>query len=432
MKFALMSFKTVLFCFLWMTCLLLINIICGPSVCLTTDVVALAAQPLPADVDEGVKQLTSIQKAKHSHEKKLHVIEGKKLELLGELERLDREMNFLHEVLEQKKQAKESNLSLLKQIESEYNKKKKLAEELKKHAKVRLKAFWSANQTGILNVLFGARTIPELLSKEMYMRYLLQKDRNLLSDYLHEMQQLGMTQKKLGQETSLLKQTEKEIQQQASALEQKLKQKKNLLASLSSDAARQQKIIAELEEAEARLQKMMVSLVSAKRDVDSPKSTAMVGRSSATAGLNTHSVEQSSASASAGFAAQKGRLPWPAVGRVFRPKDVASRCILIAIPLGTEVKAVYEGQVVYSGSLTGYGNAVILDHGEGYYSMTAQCMRVLKQVNDKVFEGENICTSGSGPWIGEGIYFEIRNAKGQEDPLSWLNMRSIVAFQNAR
>lgn len=414
-----------------MTCLLPVDMFGGLPLCLTTDAVALANETPPVNLSGGLEQLKSIQKAKDSHENKLHVIEGKKLELLEELERLDREMNFLYGVLEQKKQAKESNLNLLQQIESEYNKKKKSADNLKNHAKVRLKAFWNAGQTGMLNVLFGSRTIPELLSKEMYMRYLVQKDRDLLNDYRKEMQQLRMTQKRLGQETSLLKQTEKDIQQQASALERKLKQKKNLLASLSSDEARQQKMIAELEEAESRLQKMMASVVSIKKDTDSQRAAAMVGGASAPAGLDAFIAGQPSA-ARTGFAGQKGRLTWPAMGRVFRPKGVASRCILIELPLGAEVKAVYEGQVVYSGTLTGYGNAVILDHGDGYYTMTAQCMRVLKQVNDEVFEGENICTSGSGPWISEGIYFEIRNTNGQEDALSWLDARSIAAFQKGR
>lgn len=425
-----------------MTCLLFVNIFGGLPIGLTIDTVALAAQTLPANVNSGMEQLKSIQKAKDSHEDKLHAIEGKKLEILGELERLDREMNFIYGVLEQKKQAKEANLNLLQQIDNEYNKKKKLADNLKKHAKVRLKAFWNAGQTGMLNVLFGSRTVPELLSKEMYMRYLMQKDRTLLSDYRKEMQQLRMTQKRLDQETSLLKQTEKEIQQQAVALERKLKQKKNLLAGLSSDEARLQKMIAELEEAEFRLQRMMVSMASTKKDAENRQSPVTVDGSVTPAGFDTSfaghlsgpaaRVASSSDAAKGGFAGQKGRLAWPAMGRVFRPKGVASRCILIDLPLGAEVKAVYEGQVVYSGALTGYGNAVILDHGDGYYTMTAQCMRVLKQVNDKVFEGENICTSGSGPWIAEGIYFEIRNANGQEDALSWLDARSIAAFQKGR
>jgi septal ring factor EnvC (AmiA/AmiB activator) len=424
-------FTTVLFCFLWMTCPLPLNIFGGLPVCLTDNGIVFAAQTLTANVSGGMEQLKSIQKAKDSHEDKLHAIEGKKLELLGELERLDREMNFLYGVLEQKKQAKESNINLLQQIESEYNKKKRSADNLKKHAQVRLKAFWNASQTGMLNVLFGSRTVPELLSKEMYLRYFLQKDRELLSDYRKEMAQLRQTQKRLGQETSLLKQTEKDIQQQAAALERKLRQKKNLLAGLSSDEVKQKKMIAELEEAESRLQKMMASVVSAKKDADSQKPSAVPGGASAPSGLHAPLAGHPSV-AGTGFAGQRGRLAWPAMGRVFRPKGVASHCILIELPIGAEVKAVYEGQVVYSGSLTGYGNAVILDHGDGYYTMTAQCMRILKQINDKVFEGENICTSGGGPWIAEGIYFEIRDANGQEDALSWLDARSIAAFQKGR
>lgn len=398
---------------------------------------AYAAQALPTDVDSASERLKSIQKAKDAHADKLQTIEGKKIELLEELTRLDSELNFIYNVLEQKRLAKESNLNLLQQIESEYNQKKTSAEALKKQIKIRLKAFWHNSQTGILNVLFSSRTFAELLSKDMYLRCLIQKDRALLNSYQKDMQQLRMTKKRLEQETDLLNQTEKDIKQQSIALAKKLEQKKKMLASLSSDEMRQRKMLEELEEAESRLRQMMASMVYGKTNRDTKETGASIASSAVlshdtTMGQLSDPTTKKNPSANStklGFLSRKGRLSWPAVGRIFRPKGVSSRCLLIELPMGAEVKAVHEGEVVYSGILTGYGNSVIIDHGDGFYTMTAQCMRLLKKVNDKVLEGENICTSGSGPWIAEGIYFEIRNVNGQEDALAWLDLRYVKTFQ---
>jgi murein DD-endopeptidase MepM/ murein hydrolase activator NlpD len=89
----------------------------------------------------------------------------------------------------------------------------------------------------------------------------------------------------------------------------------------------------------------------------------------------------------AGFGMLRGRLPWPAAGRVVstfgeqvHPR-FGTRTFKNGIDIdageGTEIMAVYGGYVVYTGWFKGYGNLIILDHGNDYYTLYAHVADIL-------------------------------------------------------
>jgi septal ring factor EnvC (AmiA/AmiB activator) len=61
------------------------------------------------------------------------------------------------------------------------------------------------------------------------------------------------------------------------------------------------------------------------------------------------------------------------------------------------------------------------------FSLVSQGAQFFKTVGQEVTEGDIIGLTGGGPWIQEGIYFEIRHEEQQEDPLEWLDPRTIEA-----
>lgn len=88
---------------------------------------------------------------------------------------------------------------------------------------------------------------------------------------------------------------------------------------------------------------------------------------------------------------------------------------------GTPVRAVHHGKVAVAGSLPGLGPAVVLDHGDNYYTVYAGCARLKVREGRDVKEGEEIATSGDGsPLFGPGLYFEIRHFTDAVDPRSWI------------
>lgn len=93
---------------------------------------------------------------------------------------------------------------------------------------------------------------------------------------------------------------------------------------------------------------------------------------------------------------------------------------MIAAPLGTPVRAVSYGRVVFADWLPHFGLLVIIDHGDGYMSIYAHNQSVYARVGDWVQMGETIATLGdSGGQNQPALYFEIRHRNVALSPREW-------------
>ena len=124
----------------------------------------------------------------------------------------------------------------------------------------------------------------------------------------------------------------------------------------------------------------------------------------------------------------KKGLRWPLRGSVMarfgtdRPEGGTWRGILIKANDGATVQAVGGGSVVYANWLRGFGNLLIVDHGEQYLSVYAYNQSLLKQVGDAVRPGDTIALAGStGGQVDSALYFEIRHRGAAIDPLMFLS-----------
>jgi len=130
------------------------------------------------------------------------------------------------------------------------------------------------------------------------------------------------------------------------------------------------------------------------------------------------------------FARLRGQLRLPVrgtvSGRFGRPRDGGGqwRGLFIRSDSGSQVKAIARGRVVFSEWMRGFGNLLIIDHGDAYLSIYGNNDSLLKQVGQAVNGGETIATVGNtGGNAESGLYFEIRH-KGQPiDPMSWATLK---------
>ena len=98
--------------------------------------------------------------------------------------------------------------------------------------------------------------------------------------------------------------------------------------------------------------------------------------------------------------------------------------LFIRAPEGSEVRAVAAGRVVYADWLRGFGNLLIVDHGNQYITIYGNNQAVLKQAGDLVKAGEVIASAGnSGGNEQSGLYFEMRHQGRAFDPLGWVTTR---------
>ena len=137
------------------------------------------------------------------------------------------------------------------------------------------------------------------------------------------------------------------------------------------------------------------------------------------------------ADSSGGIRPWKGVLDWPArgtlvetFGRHRHPKFDAwtfSNGIALSVPAGTTVRAVYAGRAIYAQWLAEYGNLVILDHGDGVFTLYAWLQSVGVPAGASVAAGAAVGAAGWGPGHDEpGLYFEVRDHQKANDPVAWL------------
>ena len=128
------------------------------------------------------------------------------------------------------------------------------------------------------------------------------------------------------------------------------------------------------------------------------------------------------------FSGLKGSLRLPVAGELMNrfgaPREgggVNWKGLFIRAAGGTVVKAIAAGQVVFSEWLRGFGNLIIVDHGEGYMSLYSNNESLYKQVGERVQPGDAIATVGnSGGQPDTGLYFEMRHQSRPVNPLLWM------------
>ncbi len=133
---------------------------------------------------------------------------------------------------------------------------------------------------------------------------------------------------------------------------------------------------------------------------------------------------------SGSFRQLKGRLRLPVIGELMnrfggqrQDSGLSWKGLFIAAKPGREVKAVAGGRVVYADWLRGFGNLLILDHGDGYMSLYGNNESLLKQVGEETRAGDTIAATGnSGGNPDSGLYFELRFQGKPFDPIPWVTL----------
>ncbi len=127
-----------------------------------------------------------------------------------------------------------------------------------------------------------------------------------------------------------------------------------------------------------------------------------------------------------GLSKLKRKLKWPVSGKIrhrFGTQKhgyIKWKGVLKTAPIGEQVKVIYDGSVIFSDWLKGYGLVTIVDHGKGYMSLYGHNQTLLKQVGDYVEKGETISLVGqSGGQPQPGLYFEIRHVGKAVNPKLW-------------
>ena len=127
----------------------------------------------------------------------------------------------------------------------------------------------------------------------------------------------------------------------------------------------------------------------------------------------------------------KGQLPSPVKGTIVQDFGLVTdekykirlshKGWRIAATAGTKVAAVFDGKVLFADWVEGYGQTVVLDHGDHYYSVYSHITHVKAKTGDTLKKGQPFAAVGAAVnGYGDGIYFEIRHFSEPENPGNWI------------
>jgi septal ring factor EnvC (AmiA/AmiB activator) len=272
----------------------------------------------------------------------------------------------------------------------------------------RLAALYKLNWLGKFHVLASAESLQELFQRKNAIEHILAYDEKVISELIDNRLRLETVRSSLVKHRNEKRQRADAYQKQIGQMAVERKQRSDLLAHVRREKSAQEAAIESLKRAAQDLDEKIKNL----------------GRRSASAPAEEYpSVKP--------FRAYKGLLKMPVKGKIVSlfGKFKNTRYDVLNFRSGIEIQtdrgepitAVYAGKILYADWFKGYGNMIIIDHGDNYYTVYAHIEEAFKSTGDAVESGEVIATVGdTGSITGPKLYFEVRHHGKPLDPMQWL------------
>jgi len=391
------------------------------------------------DTAKASRQLEQLRKEIKEFENKIAASRTREKDLLDELADYEKEINLRRKLINQLKQEVRSAQRSLKQVQSDLaeidndisqilqdslrtsNERESLAALVMRRAVYAYKY----QKRDVLKALLLSQSVVQMLTRQKYLKRIAEVDRL----NLERLDRKNMELRQLRQQLSTRKVAKSnrlaeyqriadyknkmldEEQSETQLLAKRRKEREDLLNKVKKDQALLRQQLTEKKLAAQRVENFIKTL-EAERE-------ALPERP-----LVTWAPEVP-------FRNLKGKMNWPTSGKVVtkfglqrnQQFDTVTENpgIEIEAPEGDPVYAVCTGQVTKITWLRGYGNTIIIDHQEGYYTVYAHLGDINVREGQVVLAGEYIGTIGqTGTLSGPRLHFEIWAKREKQDPLTWL------------
>lgn len=269
-----------------------------------------------------------------------------------------------------------------------------------------------------MKLLLNGQNPGEVARNLEYYGYIGRARAELIRQHRESLARLRELQDKVRQQNDTLGQVRQDRVSQKKTLETEKGERQQVLYKLSEQIRQQRKEIDTLVRDEKRLARLIDKL--ARLSAAKPAPAAKPGQK----------VDKVADASLAGldFNRLKGKLALPVAGEILHKFGTnrdgggpAWKGVFIRARQGTEVRAVGSGKVAFADWLRGFGNLLIVDHGEGFLSLYSNNESLYKQPGEPVRAGDVVAAVGAtGGQDEPGLYFELRHQGKPFDPLSWV------------
>ena len=400
----------------------------------------------PAMADERAdarKQIEAARKDVAELQKLLKQIEQEKSSVQKQLQTTESEMGELEKQVDSLQQEIDRSEAELDRLNDEKTTLEGARLEQQRLIGIQARAAYQSGRQEYLKLLLNQQN-PEKFSRTLtYYDYLSKARFEQVEDFNETLSQLANVEAGIQAQQAELAEQQEGLQQRRAQLADVRKERQLALAKLDKDlSSRDQKLKARQQE-QAQLERVLKTieetLARQAREAEQQRQRELALAREEQA--RQQQADRSSSSPATGpvvssaggnfggpFAKAKGKLPWPVDGRLVarygtpRGGDARTKWdgVLIGASVGSQVRAVHGGRVVFADWLRGAGLLVILDHGNGYLSLYGHNQSLLRDAGDIVKAGDPIATVGtSGGQEAAALYFAIRQQGRPTDPAQW-------------
>ncbi|SPQ00439.1 putative Peptidase M23B [Candidatus Sulfobium mesophilum] len=353
------------------------------------------------------EEYKKIQQKMSEQKKKLRETQERESSILNDLEGVNMKLGKIEAELNRHRKDLRSTETEISAVTSDIENMNSVLSKQKEWLKRKLMVMQKFGYSGdMLTLLMSAEDISQMMRIWKYLENIALYEHRVIGDYRETLSRYNEKYERL----RVLKVQLKANAERVTAMEQQLAEQKRskvlILSSVRREKASQQKMLAELKEASKRILDLIEK---------SSKTDTYTG-------------------AAAGFTRLKGKLPWPAEGRIAVPygaqKDpefstpIFRNGVHIQTSSNSEARTVSEGKVIFAEWFKGFGQLVIVNHGNGYHTLYGNLSEIFSHVGDIIRESQVIGRVGtSGILNAPGLYFEIRYKGKPLDPAQWLRHR---------
>lgn len=352
-------------------------------------------------IDQQIKsvkdEINNLQKKESGYLETLHKIEKLLRDTGKELQVIERDLE-----LAQKE---------IKQGEDELIFEKRMLKEKTQLLENRLREIYKRRLTGYLEILFNSESFSDFLTRFRYIKNILSLDAEVINDIRQQMKKIEDDKINLENREEILSLLKREVEKGKENIEFSIKAKKSIINKLNSQKEVYLKSLKELEQSSLEI-KNIIERIYKQQEEDSKR-------------LTQKEVPAIT------LKPKKGILALPVQGKLIsvygRHKNTDFNTytfnsgIDISAPLGQVVRAAGSGEVIYTGSIKGYGQIIIIDHGGRVTTLYAHLSKILIDIGDKVKKEQIVGQVGdSGGVSSTRLHFEVRVEGKPTDPMNWL------------
>ncbi len=356
-------------------------------------------------------------------QQKLNETNSQKEEAQSEVEQLDRELATVQAQLTQINNKLEQTTARLEESQKELEEATKVKDEQYETLKKRIRVMYEYGDSGYLEVILGAESFSDFLTRIEYANRFITHDNELLAEYTEAERIINENVASIAADKKEIEDLKAQQVTKQQELDAKIIQKTAVVKQLNSNAATYEAQIADLEEQDQYVKEL----------IQKAQKAAEEAQKAAQAAQQSTTISNGNAGKVYSSDGKKYQYPVPAYAG-YTPNDTYGyrtspisgsgefhSGLDLKATLNTDVVAAESGTVIYSGWRGGYGKCVIIDHGDGYSTLYAHNNVLYVSVGQQVSRGETIAGAGTtGNSTGVHCHFEVRINGETTDPTSYI------------